>query len=276
MAIAAQKVFQADERPIFYVDINTDNLVWFAGENRGNVVSLKWQPTLNQYFTLNGISSSGDFRSVVDNEKWRHFYEEVAANIQKWAHSIRTLNYLASLAEEERDLRFEPSLDQENLPGWSEFAELLHADELVVYTQGGRGQRFVSAEARRFCNGIWLEHLVFETLKKFGLDSKRALMNVKIEDGKGNSNELDAIVLHKNTCYVIEDKTKNLKSNGAADAAVYKLAQLSSKMGLRARGILVSAIGVRPVDKDRARSYGVTVIDWLPSLESELRRALGI
>ena len=276
MAIAAQKVFLSVARPIFYVDINTDNLIWFSGENRGLTVSLKNQPTLRQYFALNGITSSGDFRSVVENDKWRHFYGEIAANVQKWSQSIRALNYLARLAEEKHSLAFDPRSNQMNLTNWTEFIKLLYTDELVANAQGGRVKRFVSEEARRFCNGIWLEHLVFETLKKFGFDSKRALMNVKIVDGRGNSNELDAVVLHKNTCYVIEDKTKNLKSNGSADAAVYKLAQLSSKMGLRARGILVSAIGVRPADKDRARDYGVTVIDWLPSLESELRLALGI
>jgi hypothetical protein len=150
--------------------------------------------------------------------------------------------------------------------------EMLHVDELVRYKKNGRDEDFCSAEARRFCNGIWLEHYVFEKLKSMGFDKKHALMNVKISDARGNFNELDAVVLHNNICYVIEDKTRNMKRDGVADSAVYKLAQLSSKMGLKARGILVSALDVRSVDEERARAYNVDVIDWLPRIEEEFNR----
>ena len=61
-----------------------------------------------------------------------------------------------------------------------------------------------------------------------------------------------------------------------ADNAVYKLAQLSSKMGLRAKGVLVSAHDVRRSDKDRARAYNVEVFDWLPDLEGNLGRVFGL
>ena len=101
------------------------------------------------------------------------------------------------------------------------------------------------------------------------------MMNVKIEDTKGNLNELDAIVLHGNVCYVIEDKTKNMQRGNAADSAVYKLAQLSSQMGLKARGILISALGIRRSDRERARAYNVEVLDWLPDLKSGLARIFG-
>jgi pimeloyl-CoA synthetase len=113
-------------------------------------------------------------------------------------------------------------------------------------------------------------------LRSFGFDKKRAMMNVKIEDSKGNKNEFDAVVIHKNTCYVIEDKTRNMKREGVADAAIYKLSQLSSQMGSRVKGILVSAFGIRTVDKDRARTYGVEIIDWLPDLKNRLSRILQV
>ena len=117
--------------------------------------------------------------------------------------------------------------------------EMLHADELI--TGETMAERFVTIDAARFCAGIWLEHYVFSVLKRFGFDKRRALMNAKIIDAKGNRNELDSIVIHKNTCYVIEDKTKNMRVRGAlnvADQAVYKLAQLSRSMGLRTGAFL--------------------------------------
>jgi hypothetical protein len=75
---------------------------------------------------------------------------------------------------------------------------------------------------------------------------------------------------------VIEDKTRNMNREGVADSAVYKLSQLSSQMGIRVKGILVSALGVRSVDKDRARTYGVEVIDWLPDLKNRLSSILQV
>jgi hypothetical protein len=47
-------------------------------------------------------------------------------------------------------------------------------------------------------------------------------------------------------------------------------------MGIRVKGILVSALGIRSVDKDRARTYGVEIIDWLPDLKNRLSRILQV
>ena len=70
-------------------------------------------------------------------------------------------------------------------------------------------------------------------------------------------------------------KVRAGNQGNVADAAVYKIAQISKNLGLRTRGILVSARPVRPVDKERAKAYGVDVIDWLPDLERELKRIIG-
>ena len=273
MAIAAQEVFRMEKRPVFYVDIATDKVTWVSGDQE--VVSLVNQPTLNQFFGLNGISIiEGDFKSVVENEKWRHFYGEIAAHPGKWASSIRALNGIAAQAEQEGTTDFFVTNATLDIPAWQEMNDLLHGDELVCYRR--ERETFVSVEARRFCNGIWLEHYVFELLKSFGFDKKHALMNVRLCDAKGNENELDAVVLHHNTCYVIEDKTKNMRGSNIADNAVYKLAQLSAQMGLRATGILVSALDVRRADKERAKAYNVKVFDWLPDLQTGLSRIFGV
>jgi len=274
MAIAAQEVFRLENRPVFYVDIATDKVTWLdvKGKKR-ECLTLSNQPTLNQFLGMNGIQiESGNFRSNVENEKWRHFYGEIAANPQKWGRTVGAINHIAAQAEDSKNVDFQVDGRTLDLPYWQEMVELLHADELVRYRNGTRNQVFASTEARRFCNGIWLEHYVFELLKSFGFDKKRAMMNVKIVNDEGVSNELDAIVLHANTCYVIEDKARNMKREAVADNAVYKLAQLSSQMGLRAKGILVSAFDVRQRDKDRAKAYHVDVFDSLPDLKSDLEK----
>ena len=274
MAIAAQEVFRMGGRPVFYIDIVTDSVTWLNGERQP--LQLSGSPTIKQFLGMNGIRVvAGDFQSIVENENWRHFYTEIAADPCKWALSIRALNWIAFQAERRRTNELEVDDATLESPDWPEMSRMLHTYGLVTHANDQR-ERFCSAEARRFCNGNWLEHYVFETLKKLHFDRKRAMMNVKIVDAKGNSNELDAVVLHGNTCYVIEDKTKYMQRANSTDNVVYKLAQLSARMGLRAKGILVSALDVRPVDKDRAKAYNVDVIDWLPDLESNFRRIFGI
>ena len=289
MAIAAQEVFRMAGRPVFYVDVATDKVSWIPGTT--DSVTLAKSPTLAQVLGLNGMTlESGDFRSEVENEKWRHFCDEIAGAPEEWAACLGALNAIASSAVDEYKYA-RNSMDRRNAlafsygarelanPKWNEMVEILHADELIHGETAA--ERFVSDAAAQFCAGIWLEHYVFSMLKKFKFDRKRALMNAKVIDAKKNRNEIDSIVIHGNTCYLIEDKTKNMDvKNGdrgnIADNAVYKLSQLTKSMGLRTKGILVSARAVRPVDKERARAYGVEIIDWLPDLEPRLKNILGL
>ena len=287
MAIAAQEVYRMAGRPVFYVDVATDNVSWVSGPEKG--VTLEKSPTLTQTLGLNGlVLESGDFKSVVENEKWRHFCDEVASAPAEWALALGALNEKAvsavnevdharSRREKDEALSFQYGKDELDKPKWGEMLDMLDADELIKPAS----KRFSSVEAARFCAGIWLEHYVFSMLKGFGLDKKHALMNAVVVDSRRNRNELDSIVIHRNTCYVIEDKTKNMKvktgsMGNVADQAVYKLSQVAKNLGLRTKGILVSARSVRPVDKERARAYGVEVIDWLPDLKVQLGRIMGL
>ena len=291
MAIAAQEVYRMNERPVFYVDVATDNVSWLPESDGQKTMRLEKSPTINQVFSLNGITlESGDFKSQVKNEKWRHFCSEIASSPEKWALCLGELNNAASYAVEKYNRAWNSIEKAEALAlcgdgivsdraKWNELKEILHADELV------RGETakesFVSLEAARFCAGGWLEHYVFEKLKGLGLDKKRALMNVQIVDAGRNLNELDSIVVHRNTCFVIEDKTRNMSvkdeiHGNVVDQAVYKLAQVTKQLGLRTKGILVSARTIRRADRDRARMYDVEVIDYLPDVESQLRRIIGL
>ena len=279
MAIAAQEVFRSEGRPVYYVDIATDRIMWLNTEKDKNIknVHLTNQPTIKQFLGLNGFSFiSGDFCSSIENEKWKHFYNEIASNPTKWARPIGYLNSIAREAAEKRDNSFKESENVLSHQHWQEMKEILEADELIRSNDGGRNYVFCSKDSRNFCKGIWLEHYVFETLKGFGFDKKRAMMNLIVTDAEGNKNEFDSIVLHNNMCYVIEDKTRNMRLEGVADNAVYKIAQLSNKFGLKVKGIIVSALEVRKEDKKRARAYGVEVIDWLPNLQKEFKRIFQI
>ena len=283
MAIAAQEVFRMADRPVFYVDVATDEVSWVSGEYER--VRLEKSLTVQQVLGLNGFAlKSGDFKSEVENEKWRHFCDEMVSPLNDWAGMLGSLNAKATEAIRNHEKAWNKKARLEALtfnhdpnatPKWRELLKVMRAAELI--SGATASERFVSVAAARFCIGIWLEHCVFSILKRFGFDKKHALMNAVIVDSKGNRNELDSIVVHRGTCYVIEDKTKNMEGKGSgnvADHAVYKLAQVSKSMGLRTEGILVSAQMVRSADKERARAYGVRVIDGLSGLEGRLKQIL--
>lgn len=288
MAIAAQELYRYGGRPIFYVDIKTNEVRFvkddFKIENQ-RCVLLKKELKLAHLFGLNGLElKSGEFKSVIPNESWRQFSDKVVEKPSQFARSLSRLNSLASAVQEQYErYKREEYLRLDDKGEWDEkWTYLLHSLREVGLIQGASGdESFTSLEAAKFCNGIWLEHHVFTVLKKLGFDKDHALLNAKIADvqtGK-TENELDSIVIYKNTCFVIEDKTANMRRKNSTvrvDGAVYKLAQLTKTMGLRAKGILVSAIGVQKEDRDRARAYNVEVLDDLTRLESELKRIMNI
>ena len=101
MAIAAQEVYRMNDCPVFYVDVATDNVSWLSKQGEQRNMRLEKSPTINQVLSLNGITlQSGDFKSQVENEKWRHFCSEIASSPEKWALCLGELNKAASNAVE--------------------------------------------------------------------------------------------------------------------------------------------------------------------------------
>lgn len=278
MAIAAQEVFRMANHPVFYVDIKTDQVTWITEEKR-HQIHLTHQPTLKQAFQLNGRKFiSGSEHSSIQNEKWRTFGESLAKNIAKWGGALGLLNAKAGEAEQKHTLTC--PLSKSDYEVLHELLFELSGNEL---TKNESSLIFKSKEARSFCNGGWLEHMVFLTLKRLNLDKKRTMMNVTVlnqlehrKDQRDVKNEFDAVVFHNNTLFILECKTKNMKRDGAADVAIYKLAELANESGLRANGVLISCRPVREVDRNRAELLGIKVIDCLTGLDQQLKQILKI
>lgn len=267
MAIAAQEAFRAAGLAVFYVDIATDLVSWV--EPNAAPIQLSENLSVENVMSLNGFSiTSSQFCSRVENVKWQALSTTLARDVKKWGPALGRLNGYATKAEERHSL--DCGNVEENVLYWEELLSELYGNELI---RDNHSLYFSSEAARRFCNGAWLEHLVFCAIKRLGFDKKAARMNVCIEDGSKNRNELDAVVVSHNMLYVIECKTKNMKFGDAASDAVYKLADLVRIGGLRARGILVSYRSLRDEDKRRAKIYGITVIDNLARLDELLEAA---
>jgi hypothetical protein len=228
MALAAQSVAAAAGWAVFYVDADTDEVIWLApkpGRQR-----LSQQLRLRHYLRGYGFTLTA---GVPRPHNW----------IAQQAEDRRRLH--VQLTEEQTDSRALAGLLRD-----FEEAGALHVD--------GRTLSFANDAARDFVKGGWLERHVFQTLAalKDSLDVRDDALNLVVEDAGAVRNELDVAFLARNRLFVIECKTGRMDSPKAAKAndALFKLAENCRRIGgLGTRGMLVS---YRPLGEAERRLAG--------------------
>ncbi len=284
MAIAAQDAFRSAGAPVFYVDLDTGRGIWIEGavDEKAKTFQPSGRPKVQTAFSLNGFQVLTHAENYTADKGWLGFLDAMEARFDEWEPLLGTLNYRAEEAKK-KTLWFGPL---GGLPkGWDGFQAALEEAGLMGYR--GVGVYFTSEEALKFCQGGWLEHYTFRILRqRFGLKQSYAWMNVEVlkeirENGKVKKakQELDNVAIVNGNLSLVECKTANLqdeKGDGMsrADAAVFKIAELTRTYGLSARGFVVSARKVREEDHDRAKVFGVRVLDNFKTLEQDLRQAL--
>ncbi|MBR1837005.1 MAG: DUF1887 family protein [Kiritimatiellae bacterium] len=269
MSIAAQEAFRMAGKPAFYVDIRTDRASFVDPGH--DPIALSRQPTLGQFFRINGTAVDSREQALsLPNPKWATLAETFAGDIAHWQKPLGCLARLATEAEQERRLECGRPREADGVERWDELLVELYGNELTR-TNDGR-LAFRSSDARRFCQGQWFEHLVFSRLRSRSFGPNRLWRNVKLTGTGDETNELDVAALYRNTLFIVECKARNMTQDGVVDNAVYKLAELAHRSGLRAKGILASARPVRDADKRRANAYGIAVFDNPATLDAQFRR----
>ena len=270
MAIAAQEAFRTAGKAVFYVSVETDNLVWL--DRQRPTVKLETDVPLRSFLRVHGMSVlSGEAHSRLSPE-WETFSQELGlVKAAPWERALGKLNYHAMEAEY-RDVLDMGRIPADGCPYWDDLMQSLYYNEII---RDPARLYFKSPQARAFANGGWFEHLVFDALKD--IDSVRQpLLNAQVQDARGNRNEWDAAFLSRNRLFLVECKTKRLDGAGPAAEAIYKLDALRKAGGLRTCGVLVSFRPVRDEDKHRAEAIGIAVIDQsgLPRLKELLSAAI--
>lgn len=117
---------------------------------------------------------------------------------------------------------------------------------------------FGSADSARYLGGGWVED--YAALKIAGARAHDHAVSIRIEHvDSGTTNEIDALVVHRNRVLVVECKAAR-PGNDDADW-IYKLSQLARAVGgALAQPLLLSARELPERHRQRAREYGV---DWL-------------
>ncbi|MCO6427470.1 DUF1887 family CARF protein [Nitrosomonas communis] len=283
MAMAAQDVFREEKKPVFYVNIETDEVIRL--DTREAPFTLPTRIRLKQYLEAHGYIVPKKLNKPDINRDIRDFINRLAYESERLGKALGTLNWLASqaVATRETGAFVSPALNKHDLDSKA-------LDELITMFKNENKLSlqndklvFPDEDARKFVNGGWLEYLVFQTLATLagelgGMDWATGI-EILAPDGRRTQNELDAACLLKNTLHIIECKSANLSSNGktgesSGTDALYKLDALRRIGGLRTKAMLVDFRGsLRDIDKSLAAQMNLAVVSGsqLRNLQGEIK-----
>ncbi|MDP2824001.1 MAG: DUF1887 family CARF protein [Sulfuritalea sp.] len=277
MAMAAQSVFAAGGKPIFYVNAETDD-VYFLGR-RDLARRLDARVKLRDYLEAHGYRLGANLARPDIRAELRDLADRLIDRVESAGGALGQLNWLAK--EAKNSLR-SPPLDelQRDSITLRDVIDLFTEAKLMKQVDGRIV--FPDEAARAFANGGWLEFHVHRALSDLAPTEKIAdhALNLEVTapDGK-TKNELDAAFLHGNRLHIVETKASNLAVTGAsgddkATEAIYKLETLLKLGGLRTRAMLVDYRGkLSAADRARAAASKIRIASGaqLKQLKGELK-----
>jgi len=274
MAFAAHHVFVERNLPIFYVHPERDEIVWL--HPTAPAVEIFDSLNLEEFLRAHGYHVSG-IRREPYCRKDCPLTRKLVTDIDRYAPSLGTLNFLAGSAEHTPDLTSAPLRNKDGrvkvlgeLVGMFEEAGMLRRE--------GDRLRFPNEEARFFVNGGWLENHIFETVLhlKDRLKVRDCAVGIEVRSESGTPNEIDIAFLRNNRLHLVECKTRRFsRVSGAVGAGtLYKMDTLRDLGGPRTRSMLASYQDLPPWDIQRARDLHITTLvgPTLRNLEYELIR----
>jgi len=261
MALAAQSVAQVANWPVFYVDIDTDEVIWLtSGHHRQK---LSEQLRLRHYLSGYGFSLLGGNKHAQLEERHINLVRTLVTQIGSLERPLSQLNWLGQESEDRHTLKVQIS---ENLMDSRALnALLLHFKEAGVLSVEGDKLMFASEEDRAFAKGGWLEQHVFTAVAsaagKLAIRDKAA--NLVLRDGENVANELDVVFIAHNRLFVIECKTARMDKPEApkANDVLFKLSEVCRRVGgLGTNGMLVSYRSLRDEEKRLAKALGIDLV----------------
>lgn len=273
MALSASSVAEAAGWARFYVDVDTDHVVWL-GQLGPPARSLRQAIRLRHYLGAYGISIERQAERQPASPQQQAFIEQALLYYDRSQQAIALLNGALQRAEDARQLVVElTALEQDS----RSLAQLI-----AVAQQGGLAKldgthlKLADEACRDFLKGGWLEQHVFDTVACLSgeLGVRDRAMQLTVAHG-GVRSELDVAFLYRNRLHVIECKTANLRFDDGARAndALFKLAENARRLGgIGTRGMLVS---YRPLREAELKLAGVLQIEVVHGRDSiQLRRKL--
>lgn len=272
MALAAQGVASTAQCATFYVDVDTDEVIWLdrSRENVKLTASLRLKHYLQSY----GFSISDKQHPHIP-ASYRELQGTLVRNARTFEKTLGELNYLAQMAEDRKTLVVR--LDDRQLDSLSLDAMLRNFEDAQVLSREEDTIRFSDENARFFCKGGWLEQYVFQTLSsvqdRIGLRDKAS--NLVVTDPDGVRNELDVAFLARNRLFAIECKTARMdrERSTKANDTLFKLSENSRRIGgLGTKAMLASFRPLNEPELKLAAALNIRVVcaDQLVRLDEHL------
>lgn len=276
MAVAAQEVFRSEGKPVFYVNVESDEVLVIGEKAVSQPLRAKLK--VHEMLRAHGYSVTPHEQPQTSRE----LRDLTARLIDRVASAGRALGALNALARAARDnhLRAELTPGQQDSRALGDIVALF-ADAGLLRQQGNV-LIFTSEDSRFFANGGWLEAHVFEALQSLrsqveGLSDVAMGVRVsfaggtsktKNNDKNNDKNEIDLAFLFRNTLHLIECKTANLAQSGQGDdskatEAIYKMESLLKLGGLRTRGMVIDYRGElakSEANQKRAAEAGIAIV----------------
>lgn len=270
MAVAAQEAFRAADQPVFYVNVENDQVLLLGEKCRSS--PLRASLRVHELLRAHGYAVAGQDRPQVPKER-----RDLAARLidisESYGAALGQFNFLAYGARNTLQAKLTDSdADSKSLDHiirLFEDAELVSQKSGILY--------FKDESARLFANGGWLESYVYDVLQTLRGKSNaitdvvtnlRIPFEGKVQHGRNDKNELDIAFLARNTLHIIECKTANLAQTGAGGddkgaEAIYKMQSLLKLGGLRTKGMVVDYRGklsASPANLERAKEAHILVV----------------
>lgn len=259
MALAAQSIAVEAKWSVFYVDVDTDEVIWLGRDAQRQ--ALTQQLRLRHYLRGYGFTLEEGIQRPQPSQRHNDLLSTLITQVGSLEKPLAQLNWLGQKAEEQKRLNVTLSPDQQDSRGLEALFRIFQ--DAGVLTVEGDKLTFADEAERSFAKGGWLELHVFRSVNalsgELGLRDKAA--NLQVQDMDKVRNELDVAFMAKNRLFVIECKIARMDKPEApkANDTLFKLAEICRRVGgLGTRGMLAS---YRPLGEAEKRLAGALRIE---------------
>jgi hypothetical protein len=261
MALAAQSVAQAYGWPVFYVDVDTDEVIWLGKGRKRH--ALEHQLRLSHYLRGYGFTLKNGVERPQPNQRHNDLLQTLISQIGSLEQPLSQLNWLGQQAEEKKSLSIKLTPQQQSNHHLD--ALMRNFSDAGVFRVEGETLTFKDENERSFAKGGWLEHHVYRTVCTATSDLKirDKAANLFVSDADNVDNELDVTFMARNRLFVVECKTARMDKPEApkANDTLFKLSEICRRVGgLGTRGMLASYRPLRESEKRLAKALNIELV----------------
>lgn len=290
MSIAAENAFSSLGKPIFYIDTDSNQILFISKDEEQNWLpnlEMKSKNKIDIYLSAYG-STVLTTQNPLERKKYIPAVEAFIKRYDDYVNILPMLNMHATLSQS-NGYKSEFTKNNPKIKPIDELLLGLDYQGLVDYD--GEIINFKNKEIKNFLNGGWLEDYTYFQLEEIstiedlrcGVDVANPKYKLGKNDyspeNKGNKNEFDIVFMAKNKLHIIECKTQKMDKEGGmkADDILYKLETLKDYGGLMTKKCLVSYFEVPEQVKNRASFLNIEIIQGkdLQRLRTKIQEWIG-